>query len=121
MKKSNQINLKPHIIYRVKTLAKRIRISEKTITRWIDEGLVIVAGSEKKVRIIGYEVTRFIRERQKSKKVTLKNNEFYCMTCKGARCAKRGTIKISDNAKVAKCRSCNGNIRKIFKQLNKGL
>ncbi len=43
------------------------------------------------------------------------------MTCKGARCAKRGTIKVCDNAKIAKCRNCNGNIRKIFKQLKKGL
>ncbi len=66
MKKVNKLNIGQHMVYTTKTLANKIGVSEKTILRWIDEGLNIIPSTEEKIMINSCEVTRFIKERQKS-------------------------------------------------------
>lgn len=94
-------------------------VSEKTIFRWIDLGLEIVARDKKQILIMGSAVKEFLRKKDAKKKVKLKRCEFYCLTCKAARTAKRGTIRRLKNRKTGECRVCRGKLSRTFQPSQK--
>ncbi len=98
--------------YTIKELADCLNVSEKTCLRWVEKGLPIVPGSKKPMLLLGSDIKDFLRKKDSKKKVKLKRNEFYCLTCKAARNAKRGSIKKLKNRKTALCRVCNGKMSK---------
>ncbi len=101
--------------YTVKELANELGISEKTIFRWIENGLRIVDGSKKPILIMGVEVKDFTRRKDSKKKVgKIKRNEFLCLTCKKGRRAKRGSIKKLKSKKLGECYVCNGKMSRTI-------
>lgn len=101
--------------YTIKELSERLPANEKTLLRWIDDGLKIVIGCKKPILILGSELQDFLRKKDAKRKVSLKRSEFYCFRCKVARPAKRGTIKTLSDRKTALCRVCNGKMSRIIK------
>ena len=105
--------------YTIKEISDCLDVSEKTCLRWIEKGLSIVPGSKKPILILGSEIKNFLRNKDSKKKIKLKRNEFYCMTCKAPRNARRGSIKKLQGHKTALCRVCNGRMSKLFKSAQK--
>ena len=112
--KINPRKICSHISYKIKELADILAIDEKTCFRWIEQGLRTIPGRNKPFLIRGREVKDFIRNRKLKKKITLNRSQFLCLTCKVARYAKKGSIRIVDSKKIALCRVCNGKMSKIF-------
>ena len=100
--------------YTIKEMADCLDVSEKTCLRWIASGLPIVPGGKKPILILGSEIKDFLRKKDSKKKIKLKRSEFYCMGCKAARTAKRGTIKRLAKQKIGICRVCNGKMSRTI-------
>lgn len=101
--------------YTIKELVVQLDVSEKTLLRWIDNGLKIVPGCKKPILILGFELKEFLRNKDSKKKITLKRNQFFCFRCKTACYAKRGSVKKISDRKVGTCRVCNGKMSRIIK------
>ncbi len=107
--------------YTIKELSDILSVNEKTCLRWIDAGLQIIPGSKKSILIMGSDVTAFLRNKDAKKKVKLKRNEFYCLTCKAPRHAKRGSVETLSDRKVCICSVCSGKMTRIINPYQKGL
>lgn len=105
--------------YTTKELSECLGINEKTCLRWIENGLPIVPGRKNRILMLGSEIKDFLKRKDSKKKIKLKRNEFYCLKCKAARTAKRGSIKRSQGQKTGVCRVCNGKMCRIFKPVQK--
>jgi hypothetical protein len=121
MTRINRTGINKHMSYTVKQLSDILHKNEKTCLRWIDAGLQIVPGSKKPILIMGSELTVFLRNKDAKKKVKLKRNEFYCLRCKAARPAKRGSVETLSDRKVGTCSVCSGKMTRIIKPYQKGL
>ena len=93
----------------------------KTVYRWIEMGLKVVPGSKKPFLIRGSDLKKFHKNRGSEKKVKLGRYQFYCVTCKEARRAKRGSIERFDNRKTGICSVCGGKMSKTIAPYQKGL
>lgn len=100
--------------YTIQELSELLDINKKTCLRWIEAGLKTVPESKKPLLIMGKDLKEFIRLKSSKRKISLNRNQFYCLTCKKETYAKRGSIKILTNRKIAVCRACNGKISRIF-------
>jgi transposase-like protein len=112
--KANPRKISSHRSYTIKELADTLAIDEKTCFRWIEQGLRTIPGCKKPLLIYGYEAKEFMKNRKLKKKISLNRSQFLCLTCKVARFAKRGTIKVVGNKKTAVCRVCNGRMSRII-------
>jgi len=112
--KTNSRTICSHRSYTIEELSKTLGKCEKTFSRWIDEGLKTIPGCEKPFLINGREVKEFMKNRKLKRKIPLNRSQFLCLTCKAARFAKRGSIRVVDGKKTALCRVCNGKMSKIF-------
>jgi hypothetical protein len=100
--------------YTIKEMADCLNVSEKTCLRWITSGLPIVPGGKKPILMLGSDIKDFLRTKDSKKKIKLKRSEFYCLTCKAARNAKRGSIVKKTNQKTGVCRVCNGKMSRTI-------
>lgn len=115
MTKINHQKVSKNMSYTIKQLSEIWGIDTKTIRRWIDIGLRIVPGGKNPILISGSDLKEFLRNKDSKKKVELKRSEFYCMGCKAARRAKKGSIKQLKNKKTGLCCVCNSKMCRIFK------
>lgn len=121
MRKINPKGVFSHRSYTIEELSGLINKNQKTLLRWIDDGLKTIPESKKPILIMGYELKEFLKKKSIKKKVKLNRNQFYCLTCKGAVYAKRGSIKRLSNRKTGVCAVCTGKIGRIIKPYQKGL
>jgi hypothetical protein len=101
--------------YTIQELGELLRVNQKTIRRWTQIGLKPIDGSKHPLLFQGAELKEFLKNKASKKKVSLEKNEFLCLTCKAARSAKRGSIRVLADRKIALCRVCNGNMSRTFK------
>ena len=113
--KINPQKINKHRSYTIKELSCDLDISQKTCLRWIADGLPVLDESKKPVFIMGSVIKEYLRRKSLKKKCPLKRNQFYCMHCKGATNAKRGSAKFVDGKKLARCRACNHKISRTIK------
>lgn len=99
--------------YTIKEISTALGIAPKTCFRWIEDGLRIVPESKNPILILGSDLKEFLRRRSLKRKVPLGRNEFYCLTCKRAVFAKRGSIEVQKGKKTARCRACNGKLCRL--------
>lgn len=114
MSKINPKNICKHRSYTIKELSDILCINQKTCFRWIDNGLKIIPGCKNPILIYGDDFKQFIAKKKLKKKIKLTRYQFYCLTCKRATFAKKGSIKILSNKKIALCRVCSGKISRII-------
>lgn len=104
--KTSNAGLIKHYSYNIEELTKKLNIDERTIRRWIKDGLQVVPGAKKPILILGGDITAFLTKRKKKHRIRLKIDEFFCVSCKKARRACEGTIEIIGNRKKAVCEEC---------------
>ena len=110
-----------HRSYTIEELSVLLPKNKKTLLRWIDDGLKIIPESKKPIIIMGSDLKEFLRKKNTKKKVKLNRNQFYCLSCRKAVYAKRGSIEKLSNRKIGECGVCNGKIGRIIKPYQKGL
>ena len=121
MLKINPKGIFGHRSYTIEELSLHLSMNQKTLLRWIDAGLETIPESKKPILIMGSDLKEFLRKKNTKKKVRLNRNQFYCLSCKRAVLAKRGSIDQSSNRKIALCSVCSGRISRIIKPYQKGL
>ncbi|MEK7583405.1 MAG: hypothetical protein AAB483_03345 [Patescibacteria group bacterium] len=119
MAKFNPQNVSVHLSYTIQELADALEASEKTCFRWIDLGLATVPGSKNPILIKGSAVKEFLRKRKSKHKFTLGRYEFNCLTCKGPRRAKKGSIAVVGSMKKALCSVCSGKMARPIQRSQK--
>lgn len=110
-----------HRSYTIEELSLLLGKNQKTLLRWIDNGLRIVPESKKPILIMGFDLKEFLKKKSIKKKVKLNRNQFYCLSCKSAVYAKRGSIEKLTNRKIGICCVCSSKIGRIIKPYQKGL
>ena len=105
--------------YTIKEISGLLGVNEKTCLRWIEIGLQTIPDSKKPILIYGEDLKEFLRIKSSKRKVKLNRSQYYCLSCKAARYAKRGSTEILKGRKIALCRVCNGKIARIFKPSQK--
>jgi transposase-like protein len=115
MTRIDRRGINKHMSYSVKELCDILDVDEKTIQRWMENGLKPIAEHKKPLLFHGSEVKEFLKNKDAKKKVPLKRGEFYCLSCKAARRAKRGSIVVLEGRKTAMCSVCSGKMSRIFK------
>lgn len=121
MKKINPKGIFKHRSYTIEELAGLLGKNEKTLSRWIDSGLKTIPESRKPILIMGSDLKEFLRNKYSKKKVKMDRNQFYCLHCKKAVYAKRGSIEKLSNRKIALCCVCSGKVVRIIKPYQKRL
>lgn len=111
--------------YDLEEIAKLLNRSKRACFRWIDEGLKVIDADSKPLLIMGDELKRFLEERKNKNKVSLKENEYFCLHCKKAVEAKlESEEKNSTGKNIGKnnrkqimktglCEVCGGKIYKL--------
>ena len=112
--KTNSRTICSHISYTIEELSKISGRCEKTCFRWIEQGLRTIPGGKYPILISGRDIKEFMRNRKLKRGIPLNRSQFLCLTCKAARFAKRGSIRVVDGKKNALCRVCNGKMSKII-------
>jgi hypothetical protein len=113
-----RINLKqisPYISYTIRDLSIKLGRGRRTVGRWMKAGLTIVPGKKYPILILGLELKSFLESRKKIRKFKLKPWQFYCMGCKKATYAIKGTITIVGYQKRGICRECGANVCRTIK------
>lgn len=112
--------------YSTKEVSELLEVNRKTVLRWLKEGLLLLDPSKKPHYIMGYDLKAFLRAKRKAKRVKLELDEFYCLSCRKAVKAKRGTQRIEKTGKrigkedreqemiCAKCKECNCNVARFL-------
>ena len=119
MTRFNSQKISTHQSYTIKEVSDLLDASGKTCLRWVGQGLRVVPGQKKPILVLGKDLKEFLRRKNTKHQVKLGRSEFYCLTCKGPRQAKRGSISISGNLKRGVCRVCSGKMTRTFKPSQK--
>ena len=80
--------------YTPKEIATLFGKNKQTVFRWLAIGLRPLEENTKPLLIMGDELRRFLLEKKKKRKVSLKENEFFCFKCRQAVRAKSETEKM---------------------------
>ena len=124
--KYNLSKIRTKTAYTTKETSTLLAVNKKTILRWIKEGLVLLDPLQRPHLIMGIDLKSFIMAKRKSQRVKLRPDELYCLSCRKAVTAKRGTQKIEKTGKkigkanrdqeilYAKCKDCSRNIARFF-------
>ncbi|MDD3434541.1 MAG: hypothetical protein PHD96_01290 [Candidatus Pacebacteria bacterium] len=113
--------------YSVNEIASLLGIDRKTCGRWVKyDGLKVVEEGKRPILIMGTNLITFIKKRRAERKISLKENEYFCVKCHRAVRARMGserTIKTGkrigkDNReqwkKTAICDNCETQLNKFL-------
>jgi hypothetical protein len=114
MTRIDRRGISKHMSYSVKELTSILDVSEKTVQRWMENGLKIIPGHKRPILFQGSDVKEFLKDKDAKKKIPLKRGEFCCFACKAARRAKKGSTKMLEGRKTALCSVCNGKMSRTI-------
>lgn len=113
--------------YSVNEVAALLRIDRKTCGRWIKyEGLKPIEENTNPLLITGSDLIDFIKKKREERKISLKENEFFCVKCHKAVRAKPKSVKtiktgkrIGKNnqeqiKKIGACENCHTKLNKFL-------
>ncbi|RKX18570.1 MAG: hypothetical protein DRP35_09060 [Candidatus Zixiibacteriota bacterium] len=80
--------------YSTSELSKKLNVHPRTIQVWRKQGMVPIEAHSRKLLFMGFEIIRFISEKQQKRKQKLKVNEFFCPRCKSPKTSMLNDIKI---------------------------
>lgn len=124
--KYNLSKIRAKTAYNLREVCSLLGVNRKTVLRWLKEGLVLLDEAKKPYLVMGCDIQAFIRAKRKAKQVKLQFDEFYCLTCRKAVQAKRGTKKTEKTGKkigrierdqemiCGRCKECGGNIARFL-------
>lgn len=97
--KHNPNKIRIYRTYTRKELAKVFGVCIYTINAWRKAGLPSI-GEHRPLLFKGAAVKEFLKKRRVSKKVPLKETEFYCLRCKAARESVANNIVMRETGKI---------------------
>lgn len=124
-KRYNTRLIKQRHSYDLEEIAELLNKDKRTCFRWIGEGLKVLDPDSKPLLVMGFELMKFLKEKQNKNKVSLKENESFCLHCKKPRKAKAGSIEMNPTGnkigkenreqimKTGLCEVCGGKIYKL--------
>lgn len=100
MAKKIKLNLlKTRESYSSRRLAETLNVHIRTVQEWKSQGLKPISNTIP-LLFMGFEVKEFLQQRQKTNKIKLENNQFYCVKCRKAVSSKDNKIEIIITGKV---------------------
>lgn len=75
--------IEKHRTYTTMELAKRLKVHPRTVQQWSREGLPYISDSKPKL-FKGEEIKNYFQNKMQKKKVSLGDDEFFCVKCKKA-------------------------------------
>lgn len=100
MSKKINVNLvKRNKFYTTQMLRKELCVHIRSIQSWVKQGMK-VASNERPRLFWGQDVKNFLKEKQKSRKILLAANEFYCLHCRKAVSSVNNKVFISETGKI---------------------
>jgi hypothetical protein len=100
--------------YLIEPLANLLSVHPNTVHQWIKAGLPRMDNAYPHV-VYGEQVIAFLNERQRSKKITLAVEEFYCCKCQVPRTAWEGLAELHIRT------SKTGNLKAVCEHCGTGL
>lgn len=88
--------IKTRLSYTMSEIVKLFGVHVRTVQEWHKQGLHPIDYSYRPLLFVGYELQRFLEEKKQSRKIRLKDDEFYCPKCRAARISAPENIKIID-------------------------
>ena len=126
-------NIKRRHTYDTTEIAALLDVDRKSIQRWMKLGLKPIMPNKKPLLFDGQALYDFIKMMRADRKVPLGEDEFFCLSCKGAVKAKQGTERLEKTgkrigkknreqySKTGCCEVCGGKISRLLKPFSKGL
>ena len=129
----NVANMANYPINKIKTkhsytpaeIAVLFGINVKTVRRWIKTGLEPLLPNKRPL-IMGAELRRFLLQQRRERRVTLQDNQIYCLACRKAvrgrpeslRLEKTGKLigkkGIEQHQKIGLCEHCGNKISRLL-------
>ncbi len=89
--------------YSTSELSKKISVHPRTIQEWRKQGMKPIEINNRNFLFMGYDIVRFISEKQQKRKQKLEVNEFFCPKCKSPQTSTLNNITILvTNKKIGK-------------------
>ena len=85
--------------YSTRRLAQTLDVHIRTIQEWKTQGLKPLPNTTP-LLFMGFEVKNFLQERQKTNKVKLQKNQFYCVKCRKAVSSKDNKVLLIETQKL---------------------
>lgn len=124
--KYNLSKIRRKTAYTTQEVGQLLRVNRKTIFRWFKEGLVLLDPTQNPKLVMGDDLKSFIKAKREVRQVRLNWNEFYCLHCRKAVMAKRGSEKTEKTGKniglenryqeiiYACCKECGGSVARFL-------
>lgn len=124
--KYNLSKIRRKTAYNPQEISQLLKVNRKTIFRWFKEGLPLLDATRNPKLIMGDDIKTFIQAKRDLKQVKLNWNEFYCMHCRKAVLAKRGSEQTEKTGKnigssnrdqemiCAKCKECDSSVARFL-------
>ncbi len=112
--------------YSTQEVGELLHVNRKTILRWVKEGLLLIDPTKTPKLIMGSDLAAFIKAKRSRNQVKLNWNEFYCLGCRKAVVAKRGSERSEKTGKCigsenreqtmifALCKECSRSVARII-------
>jgi len=112
--------------YTLEEVSNLFSVDVRSVSRWIKEGLELLESTRRPYLIMGADLKSFIVSKRKKYKVTLKEYEFYCLKCRKAVTAKKGSLEVKKTGRtIGKrgrdqltrkgiCRDCNSSVYRLL-------
>lgn len=122
----NLSKIRAKTAYSTQEIAQLLKVNKKTVFRWFKEGLVLLDFKQTPRLVMGDDLKAFIKAKREATQIKLNWNEFYCLRCRKAVVAKRGSEKTEKTGKniglnnrsqeiiCAKCKECDGSIARLL-------
>lgn len=124
--KYNLSKIRRKTAYTTQEISQLLKVNRKTIFRWFKEGLVLMDANQNPKLVMGDDLKSFIKAKRELKQLKLNWDEFYCLRCRKAVLAKRGSEQTEKTGKnigssnreqemiYAKCKECSGSIARLL-------
>lgn len=113
MKRPVKNTLSKYRAYTIQDIVRIFDVTPRTISRWIDQGLVPMSPDTRPLLFRGADIRAFYDQTKKRKKCPLKKHQFFCTSCKKAVSAKEKSIQIIGNRRHALCKECGKKVNRF--------
>ena len=112
--------------YSTQEVGQLLKVTRKTVFRWFKEGLQLLDSKRTPKLVMGSDLKAFLLAKRELKQIKLKWNEFYCLRCRKAVLAKRGSEHTEKTGKCigsenreqtmifALCKECSCSVARIL-------
>jgi hypothetical protein len=99
-KKYRISKINPQRCYSVSEIAKKQMRHKRTVQSWIANGLPVLDKNRRPYLVLGADLMEFLKMKQQSRKLELKEHEIYCVKCRAARNGRPESLELLSTGKA---------------------